>query len=216
MTYQLLYSAGIIGGIFACSISTAYNIFKIKNKPFINPNHNFREYCDGIIVNLFPVIYGSIVLSYYCSYLLDDTPHNLGVTFLKLSFYALFVELFYYIYHRIVHLQYFYKNIHAKHHENINIYPLDSLYFDMLDIGMYIFCLHLPLVFVKMSLFEYCLGLYFYITMGFFSHSTFIYDHHTIHHKLFKCNFCLVFPLFDVVFDTHRISMKNEEEIEVY
>ena len=86
----------------------------------------------------------------------------------------------------------------------------------MIDIGIYIFCLHLPLVFVKMSLLEYCLGLYFYITMGFFSHSTFIYDHHTIHHKLFKCNFCLVFPLFDVVFDTHQISMKNEEEIEVY
>jgi len=39
--------------------------------------------------------------------------------------------------------------------------------------------------------------------MGFVSHSTIAYYHHILHHKYYKYNYCLVFPIFDIIFDTY-------------
>ena len=60
-------------------------------------------------------------------------------------------------------------------------------------------------------MFEYMSILYFYITMGFVSHSSIAYKHHTLHHIYYKYNFCLVFPVFDMIFDTYRDSDQEKD-----
>lgn len=209
MILQLLYSSSIIIGVFTASTITVYSVCNSKNISFINPKYNtphlLLSHYNELTNILSPIIIASISICYYVTSQLDYKYHNTIVTFLNLVLYSLFVELFYYIYHRIMHTKLLYRNFHIKHHENIDIYPLDALYFDSNDLLLYVCCLHLPLMYINMDLLEYILGLYFYVTMGYFSHSSIIYNHHIIHHTQMKCNYCLVFPIYDIIFKTYRV-----------
>ena len=209
MLLQFVKSAFCVLSIFGSSIFTAYNICKIKNIHFINPQFiqnesKFTEYIVTISKPILPVFTTTTFIHYYFIEGFDTMKHSFLQTIMNLVVYSFIAELSYYIYHRAIHHKYFYKHIHSKHHENVVVYPLDSLYFTSIDIICYISCLHSPLLFVKMDWFEYFIAVYFYVTMGFLSHSTLCYDHHVLHHKLFKCNYCLVFPYFDIAFQTLR------------
>ena len=155
-------------------------------------------------MNLPIVLCFSSILLYILYPFFHTFPHTFLQILGNVIFYSLVVEFFYYLYHRIIHTSPFYKMIHSIHHENIHLYPIDSLYFDMIDICSYILCLHLPILFIPLSFSEFFTGICFYVTMGYLSHSHIIYDHHRIHHKLFKWNYCLVFPIFDLLGGTYR------------
>ncbi len=209
MFVQLCKSAFFTLSIFTASLSTAYNICKSKKVDFVNPDYSidkerFFSYLFTISKNIIPVFATSTFFNYYSIAAFDKSKHNFLKTMTTIIFYTFIVELCYYLYHRAIHTKSLYKPIHSKHHENIIVYPLDSLYFTSIDIMFYISCLHAPLLVIKMDWFEYFMALYFYVTMGFLSHSSIYFTHHVIHHKLFKYNFCLVFPYFDVLFGTYR------------
>lgn len=211
MFLQFLKSSFFVLSIFGSSIFTAYNLCKIKNIDFINPEliknkSKFGEYMITIGKTIFPVFSTTTLINVYFMDRFDTNKHNLLQTLLNCAAYSIIAEMSYYVYHRAIHHKYFYKQIHSKHHENVVVYPLDSLYFTSTDIIFYISCLHSPLLFLKMDWFEYFIAVYFYVTMGFLSHSTICYNHHVLHHKLFKCNYCLVFPFFDILFQTLRMK----------
>ena len=211
MFLQFFKSAFFVLSIFGSSIYTAYNLCKIKKIDFINPQliknkSKFGEYMITIGKTIFPVFSTTTLINVYFMDRFDTNKHNLLQTLLNCAAYSIIAEMSYYVYHRAIHHKYFYKQIHSKHHENVVVYPLDSLYFTSIDVICYISCLHSPLLFVKMDWFEYFIAVYFYVTMGFLSHSTICYNHHVLHHKLFKCNYCLVFPFFDILFQTLRMK----------
>lgn len=210
MFLQFVKSAFFVLSIFGSSIFTAYNLCKIKKIDFINPEliknkSKFGEYILTIGNTIFPVFTTSTLMNVYFVGRFDTMKHSFLQTVLNCAAYSIIAEMSYYVYHRAIHHKYVYKQIHSKHHENVVVYPLDSLYFTSIDIICYVSCLHSPLLFVKMDWFEYFIAVYFYVTMGFLSHSTICYDHHVLHHKLFKCNYCLVFPFFDILFQTLRM-----------
>ena len=154
---------------------------------------------------ILPVFTTTTLINVYFIERFDTNPHSFLQTVLNCAAYSIIAEMSYYVYHRAIHHKYLYKQIHSKHHENIVVYPLDSLYFTSIDVICYISCLHSPLLFIKMDWFEYFIAVYFYLTMGFLYHSNMCYTNHVIHHKLFKCNYCLVFPFFDIAFQTLRM-----------
>jgi len=119
-------------------------------------------------------------------------------------YYAVFVELLYYGYHRIVHKHPFFKLIHSKHHSKITTYPIDFLNSKIIDFMMYMLCLHIPTYIIPMNINEYFIGIYFFTTMGFITHSDILTNNHLIHHRTMSCNYCLVFPIFDYYFDTFQ------------
>jgi sterol desaturase/sphingolipid hydroxylase (fatty acid hydroxylase superfamily) len=211
MFLQFVKSAFFVLSIFGSSIFTAYNLCKIKKIHFINPEliknkSKFGEYIVTIGKTILPVFTTTTCINIYFIGRFDTNPHSFLQTILNCAAYSLIAEMSYYVYHRAIHHKYFYKQIHSKHHENVVVYPLDSLYFTSTDIIFYISCLHTPLLFLRMDWFEYFIAVYFYVTMGFLSHSSICYNHHVLHHKLFKCNYCLVFPYFDIAFQTLRMK----------
>lgn len=211
MFLQLCKSAFFTLSIFTTSIYTAYNVCKSKKYHFINPEYSIDKellftYLFTISKNIIPVFATSTLINYFSISAFDKSKHNFLKSMTNIILYTFIVEFCYYIYHRAIHTKGLYKQIHSKHHENIIVYPLDSLYFNVTDIMCYICCLQCPIFLIKLDAFEHFIALYFYVTLGFISHSNIYFSHHVIHHKLFKYNFCLVFPYFDVLFGTYRES----------
>jgi len=91
---------------------------------------------------------------------------------------------------------------------NIIVYPFDSFYLTDLDDLASIISIGMPIIFINVSLYEQILIFYIYITSSYLSHSELYWSHHSIHHKLLNCNYCILFPIFDIIFGTYRRCKK--------
>jgi len=196
-------------GVFGFSTFTAYIICNIYNQPFINPKYSndlittrIKDACSTIVV----VLTKSCITTSFLIYKIQSVKnHTLFQTGMTICTYSLFIELFYYAYHRGVHSYPFvYKLVHKKHHANHDVYPFDTFYLTTYDsIGLLI-SLGLPLTFLSVSYFELSTVIYIYITSSYLSHSKLFYDHHHIHHSLLEYNYCILVPIFDILFKTYR------------
>ena len=191
--------------LFSASITSAYMICSVCNNSFYNPKLSKRELINNLIdssINL-SIIGIEVIISafFYYPYMnLED--HSISLTIFNIIEYSILIELFYYIYHRFLHNSGWYLFVHAKHHSNINIYPLDTLDIGILDSTGMILTLIAPLLFVKVNLIEYNFIIYVYLTGAFLTHSKFLIRRHVAHHEKFKCNFCFLFPIFDYICGT--------------
>jgi sterol desaturase/sphingolipid hydroxylase (fatty acid hydroxylase superfamily) len=184
---------------------TTFIICQFLNKEFFRPNMKVTD-LDTLKMRAIPPLAFSGFLSLYTYKNADALAHTWVTFYFNMASYLFFVELSYYIYHRLVHTRFFYKMIHSYHHTNINTYPIDFLYANMIDFYMYMVCLHIPTFILPMNISEYLFGIYFFTTMGFISHSDILITSHNIHHRYMVYNYGLVFPIFDKVFNTYRIS----------
>lgn len=206
--YSVIFANTVIVTVLSTSISTTYGLCKYFNVPFYN-EEELDVNLDKIRENVLPIYFGALYMVLTTiNYGLDDSPtsHSFFRTLFNIVLYSVFVEGVYYGYHRMIHHPSVYKSVHSLHHTKKTVYPLDATFFTPFDLSCYMACLHLPNYFIQLSTFEYMVILYFYITMGFVSHSDIAYKHHLLHHIYYKYNFCLVFPVFDMIFDTYRDS----------
>jgi len=136
--------------------------------------------------------------------LLDKTPHSFIRSASNMAEYSLWIEFFYYAYHRAIHASHLYKWVHATHHENRTVYPIDTVHISVVDSVGLIITLVAPMWFVQVDVCEYGTIIYIYLTGAFLSHSDIIVDHHSRHHREFKCNYCFLFPVFDILCGTYK------------
>lgn len=146
------------------------------------------------------------ILYYYFSTppyerILDTTTVN-GVS--DIITYTIIFEGVFYIWHRFSHFPSVYRYLHAHHHVNYHIGPIDFIDVDYIDsLGFHV-CMHLPLTIVPLYSITY-LGWYFVIfTSGFLLHSDLLGEHHRLHHQYFHCNYSYLIPVFDYAFGTIR------------
>jgi sterol desaturase/sphingolipid hydroxylase (fatty acid hydroxylase superfamily) len=123
---------------------------------------------------------------------------------IRLLMYLLFVEGCYYGIHRLLHLPPFYHWIHKKHHENYYVSPMDAFHLSLMETGLIVLNQNLPFFFLSFTFQEYLFLLYLYVTLEYLSHTNAFLDHHFIHHKYYKYNYCIVFPFFDWMFGTYK------------
>ena len=204
---NILISFGVIVTTFSISTITSYVICYINNYPFINPTFSDEERISRIneyIRNVPILIFQSTSLMYIVSNnIIPYGKHNWIESLYSICLYCLLIEAIYYIYHRIIH-KYYYTSVHKKHHTNIIVYPFDTFFLTSLDDLASIISIGVPIIFINISVYEQIIILYMYITSSYLSHSELYWSHHSIHHKLLNYNYCILFPIFDIMFGTYR------------
>jgi sterol desaturase/sphingolipid hydroxylase (fatty acid hydroxylase superfamily) len=206
---NILISFGVIVTTFSISTMTSFVICYLNNCPFINPTFSNEQRITRIneyIRNVPLLIFQSTGLMYVVSdNIIPYGTHNWVESLYSICLYCLLIEAMYYTYHRIIH-KYYYAAVHKKHHTNIMVYPFDTFYLTELDDLASIISIGMPIIFVNISVCEQIIILYMYITTSYLSHSELYWSHHSIHHKLLNCNYCILFPIFDILFATYRGS----------
>jgi hypothetical protein len=195
--------------VFCSSLSSAYVICALTNTPFYDSsitNGKLITMVKESVINL-AVIGTEIIGAAYLYYpTLDTKSHSLIRTVSNIIEYSMWIELFYYGYHRLLHTSYWYSLIHAKHHTSRIVYPIDALNIGPIDATGMIFTLIAPMWFVQISVPEYHTIMFLYLTGSFLTHSRLFVDRHVLHHEKYKCNYSFLFPIFDYAFDTLRSS----------
>jgi sterol desaturase/sphingolipid hydroxylase (fatty acid hydroxylase superfamily) len=209
---NILLSFGVIVFTFSISTITSFLICYANSYPFMNPTFRNEKRITRIkeyIKNVPLLICQSTGLMYIVSDNIIPYERNNWVESLySMCLYFLLIEANYYVYHRIIH-KYFYVNVHKKHHTNIIVYPFDTFYLTTLDDLASIISIGMPIIFINISVYEQIIILYIYITSSYLSHSELYWSHHSIHHKLLNYNYCILFPIFDIIFGTYRSYKKD-------
>ena len=204
---NIFISFGVIITTFSISTITSFVICYVNNYPFINPTFSNEERITRIneyIRNVPLLIFQSTSFMYIVSdNIIPYGKHSWIESLYSICLYCLLIEAIYYIYHRIIH-KYYYTNVHKKHHTNIIVYPFDTFFLTDLDDLASIISIGMPIIFINISVYEQIIILYIYITTSYLSHSELYWSHHSIHHKLLNCNYCILFPIFDIIFGTYR------------
>ena len=202
---SIMFSILALPGIVFYAGYTTFMICYFLNKEFFSPEMKLAD-LNSIKIRSIPPLICSSALTLYSYNRMDVSYHSWVKFSTNMAAYLVFVELLYYSYHRLIHTRYFYKIIHSYHHTKINTYPIDFLNSGAIDFYMYIACLHLPTFIIPMNISEYLIGIYFFTTVGFITHTDIITISHTSHHRNMLYNYCLLFPIFDKCFNTYRIT----------
>jgi sterol desaturase/sphingolipid hydroxylase (fatty acid hydroxylase superfamily) len=208
---NIFISFGVIIFTFTMSTITSFLICYANNYSFMNPTFSNEKRMTRIneyIRNVPLLICQSTGLMYIVSdNIIPYEQHTLFESLYSMFLYCLLIEANYYIYHRIIH-KYFYVNVHKHHHANVIVYPFDTFYLTSLDDLASIISIGMPIIFINISVYEQIIILYIYITTSYLSHSELYWSHHSIHHTFLNCNYCILFPIFDIIFGTYRSCKK--------
>jgi sterol desaturase/sphingolipid hydroxylase (fatty acid hydroxylase superfamily) len=211
---NFLYSIKVVFDYFIASYCTLLLMAYITRCPIINIHQSFDKLEKKINTVLCTTIIEfseSVLLTYYfiSNKYIHFEYHCVIETTVNIGGYILFVEAFHYIYHRLMHTPLFFKRIHHKHHEERILHSIDTLYMTYCDVIFNTFLLGLPVIFLHMNIIEYNLMMYLFTTGDMLMHSKMISDHHLIHHRYLKGNYCLLFPIFDITFGTYIQENRN-------
>ena len=205
LIYSLLFPTAFISSVLISSFVTAISICSINNYSFFNPLKRIKDEIKttlkvgSLVIINYNIIY--FLLSKYNLYI-DNITHVTRVN--NIIYFIFLLEFFNYFYHRLSHSKYLYKYSHYDHHQNIEVFPIDFLQFDLLDNIAQTLYINLPLYFVKMHYFDYAVIYYIYSCGAFLIHSNIITEYHMLHHKYYKCNYGILLPIYDIIFGTYR------------
>ena len=174
--------------------------FFIMDKLYLDPKHdNWKKYSKAIKVSL----YNQFFISLPTLYVLSSPLANSMTLVINNSWYLIFLKLFviinlsnllFYLFHRILHIGWFYKNIHYLHHEfkepvavaTLYAHPVEHLFSNVLSFLI-------PIILIGTT-YKITMGLLVLGTLsGILAHVNYKFipfeNEHWLHHKLSKCNF---------------------------
>uniref|UniRef100_A0A6C0DBY4 Fatty acid hydroxylase domain-containing protein n=1 Tax=viral metagenome TaxID=1070528 RepID=A0A6C0DBY4_9ZZZZ len=208
MLSTIIFSTKFVIGIFSASTLTAFLVCFYNNIHFVNPKQNRYRFIKQSqkIYSTLSMVLGQTILVYsvLLNRMLDNKMHNISQSIYNITLYSIIAEFFYYLYHRAMHTEPYYKEYHSNHHQNIDIFPFDTFYIDKVDAMFLLGSIHTPILFIRFNYFELGLCLYLYITFAYLAHSDFFTKQHVNHHKLLICNYCILNPIYDVICRTYR------------
>lgn len=208
MLSTIIFSTKFVIGIFSASTITSFLVCFYNNVHFVNPQQNRYRFIKQSqkIYSTLSMVLGQTILIYsvLLNRILDNKMHNIGQSMYNIIMYSIIAEFFYYLYHRAMHTNMYYKIYHSNHHKHIDICPFDTFYIDKIDAMFMLGSIHTPLLFIRFNYYELGLCLYLYITFAYLAHSNYFTKQHVNHHKLLVCNYCILNPIYDVICRTYR------------
>lgn len=213
---SLFYSTLFVFTHFFISIMNSMVICNWIKYPFINYSKQYSvKYIGKKINSITTFIFYSVVNHHLIHFTFSDhflysieiindnqIQNQFFFHFINYIKYILLLEFFFYLFHRISHHSIVYKYIHAGHHQNLTIYPIDAIDGNYLDNIIFELSLHLPLIILNLNYYEYIFFYNFYSTGNMLVHSRMITNIHVNHHRYFKRNYCLLFPIYDFILYT--------------
>lgn len=212
--FAFIESLFSIIAVFSASTATAYFVCYATGKPFINPEYT-TEIVNTRLKSMSKNILGVLLPSGFILYtisdkILDTCMHGRLETIGTLFLFAMITEGTYYLYHVLIHRFMFYQLVHKKHHGVTKIYPFDTFHVGYLDELSLMFSLASPHIFLELTFFEVYMALWVYITSAYLVHSKEFSKIHYYHHMYHNCNYCILFPVYDIVCGTYRSSKPKE------
>ena len=208
MLHRFYYSCCIIVHPFICATLTAIAICQYFKYPLISPKYSIAKISERLheISRGIPVLLGQSVIFTYIAYpyIRPNYIHTEIESIWAMVMYSLLIEANYYAYHWWIHHSQYYALVHKKHHQVVKTYPFDTFFLTYLDDLALVVSLGLPLFVIQITYIEQFFILYLYITCSYLSHSNLFWKHHSIHHMHIQCNYCILFPIFDILFHTYR------------
>lgn len=197
---MLVLSFQLIVAVFLGSTFTAYTVCNLLGQSFYKTIKQDVVVAGGVAfvesVTITNYLLGADKITLYA-----HSPYKTGV---NMFLYSLYIEFMYYVIHRLYHTRYCYAIIHKKHHSSYDIYPMDAFYFSIFDLNSMIVTFMAPTFLMHLNIYEFGFALYLYLTFAYISHSNILYQHHMIHHKYCRYNYCMLLPYFDVLFGTYQ------------
>ncbi len=128
-------------------------------------------------------------------------------------------ELYFYLIHRFLHLNFFYKHIHYLHHQVKSptvssvfcLHPLEAIGFGFFNFLIFVFIPIHPTALIALLVYFYLGNIsghfgYEYLSLKFRTKYPLIStpSHHDLHHQEGNCNYGYAFRIFDFIFNTHQ------------
>ncbi len=143
----------------------------------------------------------------------DYKNYNIYISLFRLITYVIFADLLFYIIHRIMHIPYFYKLYHKKHHEYKITFALVKHYVSFEELTVFMTPIVLPAILLNVHIYElYFVSFLFNFYAG-YTHSGYNFPllkkigfdskHHDNHHVYFNYNYSALLPIIDKLFNTY-------------
>jgi sterol desaturase/sphingolipid hydroxylase (fatty acid hydroxylase superfamily) len=198
--------------IFSSATMTVYTLCIFTNNPFYDKRMENKEKIKKVANTSIWMIGETAVTTLFLlenQYISTDI-HSISTTLINIAYYFAMMEFFYYFLHRLMHNKYLYS-FHKEHHRAIMVYPIDTYYISYIDLQANILTYVAPVFLCRLNKMEYYMILYMYFVFEYISHSSILYNHHEIHHRFHKYNYCFILPIFDILCNTHKyITMENQ------
>eukprot|EP00761_Pharyngomonas_kirbyi_P003258 gb/GECH01003262.1/.p1 GENE.gb/GECH01003262.1/~~gb/GECH01003262.1/.p1 ORF type:complete len:267 (+),score=61.53 gb/GECH01003262.1/:1-801(+) len=135
-------------------------------------------------------------------------PNTIGFTIVSVFLLFLYMNVAEYYWHRLMHIPFFYRRWHKIHHSYKSPEPFDDLYVHPIEQFGFMCILHFPSLIVPFSSYFYYILLN--ASQGILDHSgidlniPILYDSriHDEHHRNFRCNYCFLSPIMDILHGT--------------
>lgn len=168
----------------------------------------------GIIVPLSVV--GIIIINKYNIELYDMSRElpNLFTCFFHIIAILLISDVLFYIWHRIMHTQFLYKNIHKIHHHHTETFALVNHFMHPIELLSFTILMLIPPILLHSHIVILWITMILINWNGIIIHSGYNFLdkkkspcvlEHDAHHEFFKCNYGVMFLFMDKIFGTYYL-----------
>lgn len=185
------------------SFMLSYVYCSVKDIPFYIKNTS-KSLEHKIFLNARNGIIGISIV-----YLLTNFEYAIMSVYVELCsmvVYSLLIELCVYVTHRYMHInKILYRHVHMEHHIEKHPSPIDAYILTIPETCLLTFCFIFPkIIGIPITLRGFLIVEIIHLTLSTLVHGGFTnIQHHMIHHKLLRGNYCGIYPLWDIVFGTY-------------
>lgn len=235
MTIPVLVLSTILLNFFTILDICEFNYFYIYRIKYDNiRKYPTKKEISISIIQFYKNFFGLIIpvatLGIYITNKLDiylyDLKPNIDIfyCFTNLCAVLFLSDMLFYILHRIMHIQYFYKKYHKFHHRFKQPHALTNYYVDYTEILLFFLPAIIPTILLHSHITVVWLNIIILNTNGILIHCGYNFNifsisynnnniisfpcikEHDYHHKYFNYNYAALFPFIDKLFGTYYIE----------
>lgn len=180
------------------------------------PEHTLFATCNLLLATTFAIVSTELLCRLKGKMYFNTDKIRADVVVSEVGAACLIELILEYVFHRLMHIEFFYKTFHKHHHFYKAPIPFDDMMIHPVEAFLYYCILYSPPFLTPISPLSHCLYMVIMGTAGILDHCgirislPFVYDSvfHDEHHRLFNVNYGFPFSTLDIVMGTYYV--RNE------